>query len=381
MLIKVQGAAELSGGYYYEYDNESLPLGQGGMGIVYQGRCWRENDNSQYIPVAIKKITSPDQNLIERAMREASIKIDNDNLLRMYGFVPNMELDPYTNTQKPQYYVVMELLQGVNLDNVITGVCYDKSGLECPPARDLYKLYVSDREQFFYKVMMSILNGIKALHDQGYIHRDIDPSNAMVTSDGKIKLIDFGISKTVTAMSQNTSKLTSAGSIIGKVDYAAPEIILGDVAHHGKTTDIYALGIMMYQLYVGSLPFIGDNPSVMKSQLAEEVPVHKISNPEIRAIVEKATRKEQSQRYQTVDELISDLSMAFLGGLPPHVRHDDPPHVEPHRPGSVQDFDSGTIPESGSAPSRQKIAGFELPVWVSALAGLAIGLIVGILVF
>lgn len=306
MIVKVQSAAELQSGIYYEYETESTPLGQGGMGTVYQGYCFREGDRSQYVPVAIKKIACTTKELVDKAMREASIQIEHDNLLRMYGFVPNLEIAPNSQVPSVQYYVVMENLQGVNLDALLNGQFKDKFGLECEFAAQLYNLYMTDRNEFVTVVMSNVLKGVNVLHKAGFIHRDLDPSNVMVTHEGKIKVIDFGISKKLQSTPFDGSKGTMPGSMMGKVDYAAPEMITGDVANHNYTTDIYALGIMAYQLCVGALPFDGDSSSVAKDQINTPVPVKNIQNPVFRQLVLKATQKEQCDRYQSIDEIIED---------------------------------------------------------------------------
>lgn len=307
MIITVQGAAEIQNGIYYQYDSESNPLGQGGMGIVYEGRCFRVDNPNEYVPVAIKKITNTTPDLIERAMREASIQIDHPNLLRMWGFIPNMEPDPYTNTYKTQYYIVMDRLIGVDLYSLIYGVTIDKSGYNVEYAQKLYSLFIDNRFEFVKIVMTSVLNAISELHKAGYIHRDIDPSNVMVTNEEQIKLIDFGISKTFSSLNDNGHKLTKTGAIIGKADYAAPEIVIGDIMHHNVTTDIYALGIMLFQLYSGELPFSGTDPEIMQAQLNEPLPLKNIDNPSIRAVIEKATQKKQSARYQSVEDMKADF--------------------------------------------------------------------------
>ena len=83
MLVRIQGVSELQNQIYYDYDTESVPLGQGGMGIVYPGRCFRVDNPDEYIPVAIKLMTNTNPDMIKRAMREASIQIDDPNLLRI----------------------------------------------------------------------------------------------------------------------------------------------------------------------------------------------------------------------------------------------------------------------------------------------------------
>lgn len=315
MIVRVQSAAELQNGIYYEYETESLPLGQGGMGTVYQGYCFREGDRDHYIPVAIKKIAYTSHELIDKAMREASIQIDHDNLLRMYGFIPNWEYNEITKTKSIQYYVVMEVLQGVNLDALINGQLTDKFGNVCEYAQDLYNLYNTNRLSFVKKIMSDVLSGVQALHEAGYIHRDLDPSNVMITHEGSIKVIDYGISKMIDCSNTDTNKGTVPGSMMGKVDYAAPEMITGDVNHHNATTDIYALGIMTYQLLVGSVPFDGDAAKVAKDQLGTPVPVVNISDPIIASIVSKATQKDQANRYQSINEILDDYKKLSLAEL------------------------------------------------------------------
>lgn len=305
MIVRVQGEAELQNNIYYEYDTESTPLGQGGMGIVYQGYCFNALDTNEYIPVAIKSIQNPSKILVDRAMREASIQIDHPNLLRMYGFIPNMEMDEYSGTYKPRYYIVMERIVGVSLENLMNGVLLDRSGAFVDFAKELHDQYISDRSAFIKRIVSAVGEGLDALHKAGYVHRDVDPSNIMVTHDGKIKLIDFGVSKTIQAY--NGPKLTQTGAIIGKLSYAAPEIITGDITNHNQMTDIYALGILIYQMFTGVLPFQGDDAQIMQAQVKERVPVQHITDKVIKSVVAKATSKSQSDRYQDVSSLIADI--------------------------------------------------------------------------
>ena len=353
MIVRIQGVSELQNQIYYDYDTESVPLGQGGMGIVYPGRCFRVDNPEEYIPVAVKLMTNTNPDMIKRAMREASIQIDDPNLLRMYGFIPNMEPDPYTHEMRPKYYMVMERLDGVSLENLLDGVFCSRNGTDINAARELYDLGMRDRSEFTVRIMEPILRGVNRLHQAGYIHRDLDPSNIMITQSGEVKIIDYGVCKPV-ASGVADAKLTQTGAIIGKVDYAAPELLTGDVQHHNFTTDIYALGIMMYRLFVGSLPFVGDNTVVMKAHLTEPVPAGNISDYSIRRIVEKATQKAQEDRYRSVDEMLADL-VAVCGEA---------------RAGE----DAAADEENGTGHLERK--GTPLPWILSAAAGLAAGIAV-----
>ena len=247
-MIRVEGAAEKQAGIYYEYDAAAAPIGEGGMGKVFVGECVSESSGER-IPVALKLISSPTKDLIDRAMREASVQIDHPNLLRMYGFIPNMEYDSYQKNYIVRYYIVMERLVGVTLSSLVSGCFIDCSGMHIPYAQSLYERYCSDRKGTVVSIMTNILKGVGELHSRGFIHRDLDPSNVMITIDNEIKLIDYGICKPYALTASSGPKLTQVGALIGKVDYAAPEVITGDVANHNRTTDIYSLGIMLYQLY------------------------------------------------------------------------------------------------------------------------------------
>ncbi len=313
-VVTIQGELNRQQGVYYQYDRHSQPLGEGGMGRIFQGfRVDQYSGNRMY--VAIKEINEEiarDSQIIERAQREASIQIEHDNLLRMYDFVANVEYLPLHDTNIVRYYMIMERLVGVNLEQMIEGGCNDKSGLPIPLAQELYVQYTDaeTKEIAVCRIIKSILSGVMALHDHGYIHRDIDPSNVMITIDGKIKLIDFGVCKHVNS-SVPEKQLTSAGSFLGKVDYAAPELAYGDINNQNSTTDIYALGILMYRLLVGKLPFTGSKQDVLKQQVSSKLPLKNIAHKGLRKVVEKATEKKQDRRYISAAEMIAAIDQAM----------------------------------------------------------------------
>lgn len=302
MLIKrLQGLFEKRNGYYYELDMHSRPLGEGGMGIVYKGYKIYESTGNRCV-VAIKAMFDDlPAEVYERAEREASIRLRNDNLVEMLGFISETEIDKY-GMRKNKYYVISEYLNGVVLSDLLTGQFKDKDGIEIPYARQLYTDYVSDKEKTSIEIIRCVLSGIMALHDKGYIHRDIDPTNIMVTDDGAIKLIDFGIAKYVRSLSTIDKSLTSTGKFIGKAEFASPELVLGDVRNQGYPTDIYSIGILFYQLLVEKLPFTGSKYEVLQMQLNDKVPVKHIKNKLLAKIVKKATEKNQMDRYSSVSE-------------------------------------------------------------------------------
>lgn len=303
MIIRLYNENEETN-VYYEFDTSQKPLGEGGMGRVYQGKQIEEVGNGlrKEREVAIKCLLEDlPEHAIKRSRREASIRLKNDNLVEMIDFVETHE--GYTT----HYHVVSELLKGLNLDELLEGRTTNHDGKPNPTAERLLHNYKENRKSFVGEVFRNILSGIMALHDAGYIHRDIDPSNIMVTSNEKIKLIDFGIAKKVDELSTTEKSLTSPGQFIGKPYYAAPELLLGDLKQQSYTTDVYALGIVLFQLMTGHLPFEGTFQEVYEKQMREKLPLSEVKDKTIRKIIEKATEKEQKKRYQSAAEFRVDI--------------------------------------------------------------------------
>lgn len=309
--VRIQGENESLNGIYYEYNPTDTPLGVGGMGKVFKGWCCCETTN-QRREVAIKFLYSDlPSHVIARARREAAVQLRNDNLIEMLGFVETSETDDL-GLPVIRYHVISEYLHGVTLDKLLTGNVCDHKGNVIPFAHELYGKYMNDSYGFALTVIRNLLSGLMALHDAGYIHRDIDPSNIMVTSNGKIKLIDFGIAKKLNVNNTNERSYTVGGQFIGKPKYASPELVRGLVDSQNATTDLYAVGILLYQLLVGKVPFDGEMVEVLDMQLNKKMPLHNVKQKQIKEVIKTATQKRRSQRYQSaaefrvaVDKLIS----------------------------------------------------------------------------
>lgn len=312
-IIRLKGSTAQDRNIYYEFDTASEPLGEGGMGKVYRGRQISELTGISS-DVAIKfMFDGLPQSVIDRARREASIQVISENLVEMKGFIETTSEGP-NHTVRSHYHVVSELLTGVMLADLLNGVTTTKNGRQITFAQNLYKMYKEDRANFALIIMKNIASGIMTLHDKGYIHRDIDPTNIMVTEDGKIKLIDFGIAKKLPnhnttsgdKLTTQDRSLTMTGQFVGKPQYAAPELVVGDIDYQNETTDIYAMGILFYQLLVGKLPFTGPVTKVLEAQKSKKTPVKNIvgfkSVDDYRIVVAKATAKEQGKRYQSAAE-------------------------------------------------------------------------------
>lgn len=318
-IIRLQGKQEKEEGVYYEVDSSSKPIGEGGMGKVYKGKAVNTKTGVTR-PVAIKFMFMdlPEQ-AIERARREASIRLRNDNLIEMLGFI---ETDENRDGKiVKHYHVVSELLNGVSLTDIIQGKCTGPDGKEIPYARQLMNDFEKQPEHFAKTVIKATLAGIMALHDAGYIHRDIDPSNIFITEDEHIKIIDFGICKQMKNLTTNDKALTVAGAFMGKPEYASPELALGDLKFQNQTTDIYAIGVLLYQCITGNVPFEGTRFDVLDKQVKEKLPLKEITSKELRRIIEKATEKRQELRYQTAAEMRVDLeSMDVKRAVDPRKR-------------------------------------------------------------
>ena len=308
-IIRLQGGVEKSRGIYYQLDSNDQPIGVGGMGQVFKGVCVNERTGSTR-PVAIKFMFDDlPEHAIERARREASIQLRNDNLVEMLGFIEIAERTPIGDI-KMHYHVVSELLTGVSLSDLMDGKTTDRDGVSVAFAEKLLADYKNDSEHFARTIVMNVLAGLMALHDAGYIHRDIDPSNIMVTNDGHIKLIDFGIAKQMNTLTTNDKGLTVAGKFMGKPEYAAPELVLGDISHQNQTTDIYAMGILLYQCITGHTPFEGPRHEILEQQLKTKLPLGPIKNRSFRKIIAKACEKKQIARYQSISQMRAALEMA-----------------------------------------------------------------------
>ena len=367
-VIHIQGAAEKAQGIHYEVDIDQAPLGVGGMGQVFRG--FRVDERSGIRRDAAIKFLFDDlpQNAIERSRREASIMISSENLVEMFGFIEVDETDAAGRVTH-RYHVASELLDGVVLYDLLRGKITDINGQVIPFAQDLYRQYINDRLAFSIYITKNVLSGIMALHDKGYVHRDIDPSNIMITRNGKVKLIDFGIAKQLSALGQNDRQLTTAGQFMGKAAYAAPELVMGDVAHQNETTDIYAIGIMLYELATGHLPFDGPTHEVLDMQLRMKLPLKDVGNKYLRSIIAKATDKRQQERYASAAEFRVALEQLSRNSLPPQ-------ESAPPLPPAVANTPSGppaTMPPRPVEISRSTSGSkSKLPIILGAVAGVVV---------
>ena len=251
-------------------------IGEGGMANVYLA-----NDTILNRKVAVKVLRGDlanDEKFVRRFQREAlsASSLNHPNIVEMYD----------VGEDDGNFYIVMEYVDGKNLKQLI---------------KRRTKLSLTE----VVDIMKQLTDGISHAHDSFIIHRDIKPQNMLILDNGLVKLTDFGI-----AVALNSTQLTQTNSVMGSVHYLPPE----QAAGKGATfkSDIYSLGIMMYELITGKLPFRGENAvEIALKQMKEPIPSIREDNNEIPQAVEnivlKACAKNPKNRYDTAREMYNDL--------------------------------------------------------------------------
>jgi serine/threonine protein kinase len=254
------------------------------------GEVWQAFDTQLERDVAIKlmrKDMVSNEDAVRRFTREARAvaRLNHPNIVQVYAF----------GNEKGISYMVMELVEGETVAQCIKRHC---------------KLTVEDT----LHIVLQAIEGLSYANARGIIHRDIKPSNLMLTDDNRVKIADFGLAKMV----EHDTQMTAAGTAMGSPNYMSPEQARGEEADH--RSDIYALGISLYQIVLGELPFTAQSPvSVLLKQIQEPLPepeeLRNLGNGEVMAVLKKMTEKTPEQRYQTYGELA-----AALAALQPNIK-------------------------------------------------------------
>jgi serine/threonine-protein kinase len=255
-------------------------LGEGGMATVYCG-----TDTLLRRRVAIKVLRrdyASDQEFVRRFYQEAesAAKLSHPNIVNTYD----------VGREGDTYYIVMELVDGPSLAEIIAA----DGRLPEPVALD----YAAQ-----------ICNGLAYAHRQGLLHRDIKPANILITKDDVVKLSDFGIAR---AVSQQTMTMTRPGMVMGSVYYLSPEQAQGlDLT---EASDLYSVGIVLYQMLTGKLPFVGESPvTVALKHISDPAPLLDPSagvSPALQSIVSKLLQKQPENRFGSASEVASALREA-----------------------------------------------------------------------
>ena len=274
------------------YDIKML-IGDGGMANVYLAydRILREK-------VAIKMLRyelSKDASFIKRFNREAIqvTKLNHPNIVESYA----------VGEYNEQPFIVMEYIRGRTLKDYLRDVDFLS-------------------EEKILHIMTQICQGVDQAHQQGIIHRDLKSQNIMIDDELNVKITDFGI-----ALSSNEADMTQTNTIMGSVHYLAPELARGSLAT--PSSDIYALGILLYELLIGSVPFKGESAvNIAIQHMENEIPSVRLTFTDLSDnydhIIKKATAKKPSGRYLSVLELIEDLRVAHIEGGVLGMSHETP---------------------------------------------------------
>jgi serine/threonine-protein kinase len=298
-------------------------IGEGGMGAVFKGI-----DLMLEREVAIKMLrpelaSQPD--VVERFRSEAITlaKLNHPNIATLYAFLRHGN----------DFFMVMEYVQGYTLDNLIR-----RNG--AMPVDHAVTLFCQ------------ALEGIGRAHKLGIVHRDIKPANVMLTSeDGSIKVMDFGIARVL-----GTARMTRQGNIVGTIEYMSPEAIKGEDAD--ARTDIYSLGILLFEMLTGRLPFISDTEfGMMMAQIEQAPPPPTSFAPHVpmgieRAIM-RALAKKAGARFQTASEFREALQTGLQTAFAPtramsSVNPPPPTRVAPGPSTPPQSYPSAPPTPSGS---------------------------------
>lgn len=255
-------------------------IGNGGMATVYKAKCHVLN---RFVAVKVlKEEYITDQEFIRRFNVEAqsAAGLTHPNIVSVYDVGHEDDI----------YYIVMELIQGKTLKQII-----DEEG--------------TLPWKWSLNIAIQIACALEAAHKNNIVHRDIKPHNIIITEEGVAKVTDFGIAKAV-----SNSTITAFGTTIGSVHYFSPEHAKG--GYTDAKSDIYSLGVVMYEMLTGRVPFDADTPVSIALKHMQEKPIEPIKlNPTIpfavNQIIVKAMQKDPNSRYQSATEMLKDLSMAL----------------------------------------------------------------------
>ena len=262
-------------------------IGSGGMSEVYKAKCHKLN---RLVAIKVLKSEFTSDATFDSKFKmeaQAAAGLSHPNIVNIYDVVDEGDI----------HFIVMELVEGITLKSYIT----KKGHLDVKEA---------------IGIAIQVASGIEAAHEQHIIHRDIKPQNMLISMDGKVKVADFGIARAVSSQTMN------AATVVGSVHYISPEQARG--GYSDERSDLYSLGITMFEMVTGHVPFEGDNTvTVALAHLENPMPDPRTLNPDVSPslarIILKCTEKRPERRYPNAAAVISDLRRALLNDDDPSV--------------------------------------------------------------
>ncbi len=272
-------------GQWFYYDPQSTPLGEGAMGIVFHG--YNCNSNQRIAVKCVRAAYANNPLIRQRAKQEASLSFSHPNIVQMLGMCEYQE-----NTGP--IFILSNYVSGITLEEHVKS--------------QLNQLDKQDRVEKISYEICCVLDALQYLHTQGIVHRDIKPSNLMLENGSVVKLMDLGIAR------MNGGNKYSSYGFIGTPQYAAPEQILRDTTKSeiNATTDIYSLGITYYELLTGVNPMNSKIESeTLSNQVTKRLPYNKGIPRRLFKVIQKATEKDSSKRYQSAYEFKNAIQDAI----------------------------------------------------------------------
>jgi len=252
-------------------------IAEGGMSTVYRAR--RRSDGTIVALKILRDQYVADREFLERFAREARAAetLTHPNVVRVFE----------TGKDGDTYFIAMEYVDGIDLKVHL---------------RRIGRLEAADAE----RIARSVCEALDYAHHQGIVHRDVKPQNILLASDGTVKVADFGIARAIAAVT-----ITQAGTVLGSVQYMSPEQARG--AGVGRASDLYALGVLLFEMLTGQLPFDGDTPiAITLKHLHDPPPRPRSIEPSVplrlEGIIMRCMAKRSEDRYGSAQELASDLS-------------------------------------------------------------------------
>jgi len=258
-------------------------LGEGGMGIVYKAHDLKLDRfvALKFLPIHLSSVEENKTRFLQEAKAAASL--NHPNILSIYEIDKDENL---SDNKQGSLFIAMELIEGEKL----------KSHLKSGQGLELDKSI---------NWIIQTAKGLKNAHDKNIIHRDIKSENLMITKDGQVKIMDFGLAKL-----NSSSGITKTGTSLGTLSYMSPEQVQGIAADH--RTDIWSLGVVFYEMLTGELPFKTEHDAALIYMILNEefTPPsaldRKIPN-QVDGIIKKMLQKDRALRYQNIDEFIRDI--------------------------------------------------------------------------